>query len=308
VLKGEPTKMMGRTVVVTGATGAQGGGVARQLLLSGKYRVRCLTRNPNSDKANGLKLAGAEVRRGDLDDPASLHMALEGCWGVFGVTNYWEHFAKELPQGKNLVDAVQAAKVPHFIFSTLPYAKKITQGQIEIPHFDTKGQIEEHARELRLGATFVNVAFYFENFIHFFPPQKQADGSYAFAFPQGDVPLAGVAVEDVGGVVAGIFADPEPFRDKTVGVVGDDLPCAEYAATMSRVLGKKVVYNHMPREQYAALGFPGAVDLANMFEYNRLHIPNRQADIHGSLRLYSGMRRFEPWVKANKAALLNVLK
>jgi len=299
--------MTDKTVLVTGATGAQGGGVVRHLLRSHKYRVRCLTRNPNSDQANALKLAGAEVRRGNLDDPASLCEALEGSWGVFGVTNYWEHFAKELPQGKNLVDAVRAAKVPHFIYSTLPYIKKLTGGKIEVPHFDLKGEIEEHARELKLGATFVNVAFYFENFIHFFPPQKNADLSYAFAFPQGDVPLAGVAVEDLGGVVAGIFADPEAFRDKTVGVVGDDLPCAEYAATMSRVLGKKVVYSHMPREQYAALGFPGADDLANMFEYNRLHIPNRQADIHESLRLYPGMQRFEPWVKENKAALLNVL-
>jgi uncharacterized protein YbjT (DUF2867 family) len=297
-----------KTILVTGATGAQGGGVAKHLLKNGRYTVRCLTRNPSSDKANALKLAGAEVRRGDLDDPASLREALEGCWGVFGVTNFWEHFAKELPQGINLVDAVTKAKVPHFIFSTLPYVKKLTGGKLEVPHFDLKGQIEEHARGLKLGATFANVAFYFENFIHFFPPRKQVDGSYALAFPQGDTPLATVAVEDAGGVVETIFRDPDSFKDKTVGVVGDDLPCVEYAAILSKVTGKKVVYSHMPREQFAALGFPGADDLANMFEYNRFHIPNRQADVRESLRLYPAMQRFEPWARANRARLLEVLK
>ncbi len=296
------------TILVIGATGAQGGGVAKHLLKSGRHAVRCLTRNPNSDKANALKLAGAEVRRGDLDDPASLSAALAGCWGVFGITNYWEHFAKELEQGLHLVDAVKKAKVPHFIFSTLPHAKKITKGKIEVPHFDTKGQIVEHIRKRRMAATLLNVAFYYENFIHFFPPRQQDDGSFAFAFPQGDVPLSAVAVEDVGGVVEAIFREPEAFKNQTVGVVGDDLPCAEYAAILSRIMGKKVVYSHMPREQYAALGFPGADDLANMFEYNRLYIPNRKADMEESRRLYPGMQRFEPWVRANISRLAEVFK
>jgi NmrA-like family protein len=117
-----------------------------------------------------------------------------------------------------------------------------------------------------------------------------------------------VAVEDLGGVVEAIFRDPEAFKDKTVGIVGDDLPCAEYAAIMSRGVGKKVVYSHMPREKYAALGFPGADDLANMFEYNRLYIPNRKADLEQSRRLYAGMQRFEPWIKANQARLLEVMR
>ena len=97
-------------------------------------------------------------------------------------------------------------------------------------------------------------------------------------------------------------------QSQTVGIVGDDLPCSEYAAIMSRVLGKKVVYNHMPREQYAQLGFPGADDLAAMFEFNRLYIPNRQADLEESRSLYAGMQRFESWVRANKARLTQLLE
>lgn len=297
-----------KTILVTGATGAQGGGVARHLLRGGKFRVRCLTRNPDSDKAAALERAGAEVVRGDLGDPKSLAPALKGCYGVFGVTNFWEHFAKEYDQGKNLMDAVKAAAPEHFIFSSLPYAKKITNGKIEVPHFDTKGRLEEYARELKLDAIVVHVAFYFENFINYFPLQKQADGTFAFGFPQGDTPLAAVCVEDVGGVLAAIFDRPKDFRNKTVGIVGDDLPPKQYAEIMTRVLATKVVYNYVPREVFASFGFPGAEDLANMFEYNRLHIPNRKADVEQSRRLYPGMQRFEAWLRANKDRFSAMLK
>ncbi|MFQ5817624.1 MAG: NmrA/HSCARG family protein [Terriglobia bacterium] len=297
-----------KTILVTGATGAQGGGVARQLLAGGKFAVRCLSRNPNSEKATALKQAGAEVVKGDFEDVASLRSALTGCYGVFGVTNYWEHFEKEYPQGKNLMDAVAAAKVEHFVFSALPYAKKLTQGALAVPHFDSKGQLEEYGRGRGLAATFVHVAFYFENFLFFFPPQKQADGTFSFGFPQGDTPLAGVAVEDVGGVVAAIFDRRAEFRGKTVGIVGDDLPSQRYAEIMTRVLGKKVVYNYIPREVFASFTFPGAEDLANMFEFNRLHIPNRKADLEQSRTLYPRMQSFESWLTANKSRFQSILQ
>ncbi len=297
----------GRTMLVTGATGAQGGSVARHLLAGGKFSVRALTRNPNSEKAKALQAAGAEVIQGDLDDLKSLQTALEGCSGVFGVTNFWEHLQNEYTQGKNLIDAVAASGVKHFVFSSLPHVQKITGGKLEVPHFDMKAQLEEYTRELELSATFVHVAFYFENFLTFFPPQLQEDGTFAFGFPQGDTPLAGVAVEDLGGVVAQIFESPTDFRDRTVGVVGDDLLPKEYAEIMTRVLDKTVVYNHIPREVFASLSFPGAEELANMFEFNRLHIPNRQADLVESRSLYPQMQTFESWLQANKEAFQGVL-
>ena len=296
-----------KTILVTGATGAQGGGVARHLLSRGKFAVRCLTRNPESEKAAELARAGAEVVKGDLGDAPSLRPALQGCYGVFGVTNFWEHFAKEYEHGKNLVDAVAAANVEHFVFSTLPPAKKISGGELDVPHFDLKAELEEYARSLGLPATFVHVAFYFENFLYFFPPQKAGNGSFAFGFPQGDTPLAGVAVEDVGGVVATIFERPAEFRGKTIGIVGDDLPPARYAELMTQILQKKVVYNSVSRAAFAALGFPGAEDLANMFEFNRLYIPNRRADLEQSRGLYASMQDFPTWLKANKARFQPIL-
>ncbi|MBI4873557.1 MAG: NmrA/HSCARG family protein [Acidobacteria bacterium] len=289
-----------RTILVSGATGAQGGGVARHLLKSGKFDVRALTRNPNSDRAQALRAAGAQLAQGNLEDAASLRTAINGCHGVFGVTNFWEHFDREFQHGKNLIDAVAASPVEHFVFSSLPHAREISQGALAVPHFDLKARLEEYARRVKPGSTFVHVAFYYENFLTFFPPKDQGDGTFAFGFPQGDTPLAAVGVEDVGGVVAAIFDRPGEFRDNVIGVVGDDQPPAAYAGMLSRALGQKVVYNRIPREVFASFGFPGAEDLANMFEFNRLHIPNRAADLALSRRLFPGMRTFEAWLQTNK--------
>lgn len=295
-------------IVVLGATGAQGGSVAHHLLQSGKFVVRALTRNPDSEKALALKKAGAEVVKGDLDDVGSLQAALEGAYGVFGVTNFWEHFDKEAQHGRNLVDAVAAANVEHFVFSTLPHVKKITNGELDVPHFDIKGQLEEYARSRGLKATFVHLAFYFENFLFFFPPQKQEDGTFAFGFPQGDTPLAGLAVGDLGGIVTPVFESPDRFIGKTIYVVGDDLPPKTYAEIMTRVLGKPVSYNFIPRDVFASFDFPGADDLANMFDYYRRFVPNRQTELEQCRALYPKLQTFEEWLTANKAKFADILK
>jgi uncharacterized protein YbjT (DUF2867 family) len=288
-----------KTILVTGATGAQGGSVARFLLADGSFAVRCMTRNTNSDSARELRQNGAEVVQGDFDDPSSLRAALKGCYGVFGVTNFWEHFDKEFEHGKNLIDAVADSDVEHFIYSSLPHVEKLTNSELVVPHFDIKGRLEEYARERGLPSTFTHVAFYYENFLTFFPPQKQEDGTASFGFPQGDTPLAAASVEDVGGVVLPIFKNPDKFVGRTVGIVGDDLPPAKYAETMTRHLGRPVVYNYIPREIFAKFDFPGADDLANMFEYNRLHIPNRRKDVEESKALHPGMQTFDAWLSKN---------
>lgn len=289
-----------KRILVTGATGAQGGSVARHLSADGSFQVRALTRNPNSEAAQALAAAGVEVVAGDFDDRASLDAALTGCHGCFGVTSFWEHFDKEYEQGKNLVDAVAAAGVQHFVFSSLAHASKIGGGALPVPHFDMKARLEEYTRQLGIPATFVHVAFYYENFLAFSPPQKQEDGTYAFGFPQGDTPLAAVSVEDLGGVVLEIFRNRADFLGKLVGVVGDDRPAAEYAEIMTRVLRKPIVYNYIPRDVFASFDFPGADDLANMFEFNRLHVPERKADLAESTKLYPEIQSFESWLAANR--------
>lgn len=290
-------------ILVTGATGAQGGSVARHLLSRGRFGVRALTRKPESDRAAALRDGGAEVVRGDLDDPASLRDALAGCHGCFGVTNFWEHFAHEHDQGRNLVDAVAAADLQHFVFSTLPSVVETTGGKLPVPHFDIKAELERYARARLQNVTFVQMAFYFENFLAYFPPRRQEDGTYAFAFPGDQTPLAGVATEDIGGVVAAIFERRDEFLGKTLYVVGDDIPPAEYAAAMSRALGVPVAFHGVPRDVFASFGFPGAEEMANMFEYYRGWVPHRRDDLAQSRALYPEMQPFAQWVTRRRDEL-----
>lgn len=292
-----------KIILVIGATGAQGGSVARNLLERGKYAVRALTRKPDSEAAQALRAAGAEIVKGDLDDVASLRAALQGVYGVYGVTNFWEHFAHEEVQGRNLVNAVAEARVGQFIFSTLPPIAKETHGALRSPHFDIKAEHEELARSLGIPSTFVHVPFYYENFLYFFPPRPAGDGTYQFGFPQGATPLAAISVEDVGRIVAPMFEEPATWMGKVVKLAGDEIPAAEYAAIMSRATGTAIRYAYVPRETFAALGFPGAEDLADMFEYYRLHIPSRLRDIEACRTLAPELQSFETWMGRNQGRL-----
>jgi uncharacterized protein YbjT (DUF2867 family) len=286
-----------KTILVIGATGAQGGSVVRHLLAQNQFSVRALTRHPDSEKAHELRRAGMEVISGNLDDRDSLRVALAGCYGCYGVTNYYEHFAHEYDQGNNLIDAVAASGVQHFVFSSLPHVRRATGGELEVPHFDIKARLEDEARAQALPATFVRPAFYFDNFVTYSPPRPQADGTLAFGFPQGDTPLATVASEDIGGVVAAIFERREAFLGAAVDIVGDYRRPQEYAEIMSHVLGTQVVYNHIPRDVFASFGFPGAAETANMFEFYHMHVPDQRATIEHSRALYPQLQSFESWLE-----------
>ena len=292
-------------VLVTGATGAQGGSVAKALLSNNKFAVRCLTRNTSSEKAIALEQIGAELVQGDLENVERLKEAMKGCYAVFGLTNFWEHYENEYRQGKNLVDAVSQSNIKHFVFSTLPGYNKLSHGQIAVPHCDIKAALEQYTRELKIPFTFTHIAFYYENFLNFFPLQKGENGNYYFGFPQGNTPLAMVSAEDLGGVVATVLDYPHAYIGRTVGVVGEDRPCAEYAAIMSKVLSANIYYNYIPRETYAAFGFPGAEELANMFEVQRLYIPGRRNHMIETYGLNPSTQSFEQWLQKNKA-LFNI--
>jgi uncharacterized protein YbjT (DUF2867 family) len=286
-------------ILVVGASGMQGGAVARHLLKQGTFRVRCMTRRPDSEAARLLRLQGADVVQADLDNAASLRRAVHGCKCVFGVTNFWEAYLREYDQGVNLIDAAAQAGVGHLVLSTLPSAKIMSKGTIELPHFETKARMEEHAQENDLPFTFVHVAFYYENFLNYFPPRPQPDRSYNFGFPLGDAHLGAVAAEDIGAVVAAIFESRAEFVKKTIEVIGDEMPAQHYAETMSRLLRRRITYNHVAREAYASQGFAGARELADMFEFLRVYTPSRRVHISRCRQLYPEMRTFEAWLSTN---------
>lgn len=295
------------SILVIGATGAQGGSVAHHLANSGRFAVRAFTRNGENKKAKALQEAGADIVTGDLNNKKSVLNALQGCDGVFGVTNFWEHFAAGWQQGVNLVDAVVESGVKQFVFSTLPHVYAISNGALSVPHFDIKARLEAYARSKKRDTTFFHAAFHYQNFLHFFPPQKGADGSYFISFPQGDAPLAALSADDIGGILLPVFENPETFAGKTIAAAGDVLTGVEYATVLSKITGKRINYQHIPRKAYASQNLPGAEAFANMFEYYRLYKPYGTEAVTESRKLYPGLKRFEENITAEKEAFMAVL-
>jgi len=297
-----------KKILVTGVTGAQGGSVARHLLRRGRFAVRGLTRHPESPQAKDLARRGVEIAAGDMGDPQSLVRAMDGCWGVFGVTNFWEHFHREFELGRNLIRAVAETRPEFFIYSSLPNPRKLGRGEYDVPHLELKARLEDEIRALPLRSAFTHVAFYYENYMIFSMLQRAEDGSLSFGFPQGETKLAMVGTEDIGGVVAPLFERPDEFAGRQVGVVGDDRPPAEYAQALARALEVPVSYRHIPREEYAQFPFPGAQELANMFDMNRRYITERTADLEESRKLYPGIRDFDAWVRENREFFASLLE
>ena len=139
-----------KLLTIFGATGNQGGSVISTVLsnpeLKQKYHLRAVTRDPSSNKAQDLASQGVEIVQGNLDDLESLIVAVRGAYGVFGVTDFWSVFQKEVEvqQGKNIFEACRAEGVKHFVFSGLPHAEKLTNGELKhVDHFDSKAIVEE---------------------------------------------------------------------------------------------------------------------------------------------------------------------
>jgi uncharacterized protein YbjT (DUF2867 family) len=273
-----------RVIAVVGATGAQGGGLARAILADpeGGFAVRALTRNPDSDNAKALAAAGAEVVHADLDDEASLTAAFQGAYGAYCLTNFWEHFSgeREEAQGENLARAAKAAGIQHAIWSTFEDTRDLVpldddrmptlQGKYKVAHFDAKAAADHWFTDLGVPTTFQRTSFYWENFIFFGSgPARGEDGVLAVTFPLGTAKMPSIAVEDIGKFAYGIFKQPERFIGKTVGVAGEHLSGQEMADALAKALGEEVRYNDVDADVYRSFGFPGADDVGNMFQFKR---------------------------------------
>jgi uncharacterized protein YbjT (DUF2867 family) len=271
-----------KIIAILGATGAQGGGLVRAILSdkSGEFTPRALSRNINSNKAKILKNAGAEVVEADIDNYESLKSAFTGAYGVYAVTFFWDHFSveKELSEAKLIAKAAKDAGVKHIIWSTLEDTRKwiplddnrmpTLQGKYKVPHFDGKGEANYLFTEQGLPVTFLLTSFYWDNFIYFgLGPKKGADGNYAITIPMGNKKLPGISSEDIGKCALGIFKRGKEFIGKTVGIAGEHLTGTQMAESMSKALGKKIIYNSVPFDVYRAFGFPGADDMGNMFQF-----------------------------------------
>jgi uncharacterized protein YbjT (DUF2867 family) len=303
-------------IAVAGATGAQGGGLARTILAdpASPFAVRALTRDPGSEKARRLAALGAEVVAADVDDRDSLTRAVAGAHGLYGVTFFWDHFSpdREKAQAANLAHAAAAAGVQHAIWSTFEDTRKYIplgdarmptlQGRYKVPHFDAKAEADHEFTDRGVPTTFLLTSFYWDNLIHFgMGPRRGPDGVLAFTLPMGDRKLPGVAAEDIGRFACGLFTAGPEFVGKTVGVAGEHLTGGQMAASLSKALGQEVRYNAVPPDVYRSFGFPGADDLGNMFQFKAdfesIYCGHR--DLALVRRLHPGVQTFDQWLAAN---------
>jgi uncharacterized protein YbjT (DUF2867 family) len=309
-----------KLIAVIGATGAQGGGLVRAIQgdPAGTFRARAITRTPDSDKARALAALGAEVVAADADDPASLDAAFAGAHGAYLVTNFWEHFSgdREIAQAAAMARAAKKAGVAHVIWSTLEDTRKAVplddprlptlKGKYKVPHFDAKGEADAIVAAEGVPTSYLLAAFYWENFISFGAgPRPGADGGLVLALPLGPQPLPGIATEDIGRCALGIFRQGASAVGQRFGIAGEILTGEELAARMGRALGRPVTFQNVPFDVYRGLGFPGADDLGNMFEYHALlgEAFLRARDPELARTLYPGLQAFDTWLAANAARI-----
>jgi uncharacterized protein YbjT (DUF2867 family) len=309
-----------KIITVFGATGAQGGGLARAILAdkNSEFAVRVVTRDANSEKSKVFAQLGAEVVVADIDDTQSIKKAIEGAYGAFFVTFFWEHFSveKEQQEVKNFVQAAKESDLKHIIWSTLEDTRNwvaldddrmpTLHGKYKVPHFDGKGAADRFFTEAGLPTTFLRTSFYWDNFIYFgMGPKKGEDGNYYIAFPMDDKKLSGIAAEDIGKCAYGLFKRGNEVIGKTIGIVGEKLNGNEMAVKLSMSLGKNVIFNNVSPETYRSFGFPGADDLGNMFQFKR----DFNEDFNGirneelSNELNPQLQSFDNWLSINASRI-----
>ena len=248
-----------KTILVTGATGQQGGAVARALLAGG-HKVRGMTRKPDGEAERALAGKGAEVVRGDLDDVASLEKALAGAWGVFAVQNTWEAGVEgEEQQGKRLAELARRAGVEHYVYTSVASAHRRTG----IPHFENKWRIEQTVRALSFPSyAILRPVFFMENFLSPLMKPGLDQGKLAIAL-SADTPVQMIAVEDIGAYGRLAFEQASAFNGRELDIAGDEVTMPEAARVLGAALKKKVEFLRVPIEDVRK----GSEDYAIMLEW-----------------------------------------
>ena len=307
-------------IAVVGATGSQGGGLVRAILddPSGDFTARAVTRDVDSDKARELTALGAEVVAADVGDAESLKQAFAGAHGVYCVTFFWEHFSPETEQAhaRAMAAAAKHAGVRHVVWSTLEDTRNwvgldddrmpTLMERYKVPHFDAKGEANKLFEEAGVPTTFLLTSFYWDNFINFgMGPKPGPEGKLGIAFPMADKKLPGIAAHDIGRCAYGIFKAGDEYIGKTVGIAGEHLTGSQMAAALTKALGHDVGYDDVPPEVYRGLGFPGAEDLGNMFQFKRDFEEDfcGARDLGVARDLNPSLLTFEGWLAENAARI-----
>ncbi|MGP4021611.1 NmrA/HSCARG family protein [Saccharopolyspora sp. 5N708] len=280
-----------KTILVTGATGGQGGAVARSLLNDG-WVVRALVRDPDKQGAKDVEALGVELVAGDLDDPESLRAAAQGVHGVFSVQP--ADLADPQPevevrQGKNVADAAKTAGVAHLVYSSVGGAER----KSGVGHFETKAEIEAHIDGIGVPATVLRPVFFMENWSYMVPEADNGArvGSVAL---DADTSLQMIALVDIGRIAADAFDEPAEFIGKKVEIAGDELTVRQVAEVFTKVDGIPTRFERLPIEELRA----DAEEAANMFAW--FNEKGYRADIVALRERYPELLTFEAWWRKNR--------
>ena len=246
-------------IVVTGATGKQGGATARELLARG-HKVRAMTRKPDSPAARELAKLGAEVVAGDLDDATSLERTLAGAWGVFAVQNTWEAgVEREEEQGKRIAEIARRQGVQHYVYSSVASAHRNTG----IPHFDNKWRVEEKVRALGFPSyTVLRPVFFMENLLS--PSLLPGIQQGQLAVPLSpETPLQMIAVADIGKYGSWAFENHAALNGRAIDIAGDQATMPATAEILSKAANREVKFVQLPIEEVRKF----SMDLALMLEW-----------------------------------------
>jgi uncharacterized protein YbjT (DUF2867 family) len=273
-----------KLILVTGATGQQGGAVARALLNDGQ-KIRIMTRHP--DKAAELTKAGAEVVKGDLTNQADLQAAVRGIYGVFAMSTPFEAgMDAEVRQGVLLADAAKQAGVIHYVYTSVGSANRHTG----IPHFESKWKVEQHIAKIGLPATILRPVFFMENFTTYSKPSPEG----VLTMPlRPDRKLAMVALRDIGQFGTATFGRPKDFLGEAIDLAGDELTIPEVAALFTKATRRSIRFQEFPLDQVeAAMGH----DLATMFRW--INDVGYAIDVPGLTQQFGiPLTSFTEWVK-----------
>jgi uncharacterized protein YbjT (DUF2867 family) len=280
-----------KTVLVTGATGGQGGAVARNLLTSG-WAVRALVRDPNTQAAKDLKALGATLATGDLNDPALLRAAAQGVHGVFSVqaADLTDPRPEaEIRQGRNVADAARAAGAAHLVYSSVGAVGRDS----EVTHFDTKSEIETYIDSLGIPATVLRPVFFMENWSYMLPGENHGERVGPFALDP-DTSLQMIALSDIGRIAAEVFANPAEFTGKKIEIAGDELTMTQIAEAFTKADGIPTRFTRQPIEELRA----ASEELGKMFDW--LNAGGYQADIPALRKRHPGLLTLEAWLSKNR--------
>src|SRR5690349_15442603 len=303
-----------RIIAVVGATGTQGGSVARAILndRDRSFALRALTRRPNGEHAQALARQGADVVYADINDLDSVERAFAGAYGAYCMTDFWGGSGdpeRERIQGSTMAEAARCAGLQHVIWSTLEDTRRYVPlsdsrmptllGKYKVPHFDGKGEADEAFVRHGVPTTFFLTSFYWENFIRFpgMGLRRTLDGDLVLAMPMADKKLPGIGVDDLGLCALGIYRQACSVGQR-IGVAGEHLTCAEIASKLARALGRTVRYTDVDPAEFGTWDFPAASELSNMLQFKRdfQEVFCTPRSVERSRQLNPSLQTFDAWL------------